>query len=70
MCPRFLRYLSIKLLQRRDTIIVYMLIYMNKKDGVDIKEEKADTEQDPNREDRDDVRLDGVRDGHWRMVFE
>ena len=43
---------------------------MNKKDGVDIKEEKADTEQDPNREDRDDVRLDGVRDGHWRMVFE
>ena len=38
--------------------------------GVEIREAKADVEDDPDEEDIGDVNLDDERESHWRMVFE
>ena len=39
-------------------------------DGVDMEEEKADVDPDPDEEDMAGVRLDNKRERNWRMVFE
>ena len=43
---------------------------MFKKDvGVDSKEEEADMEDDPFKEEIEYINLDDERERHWRMIF-
>ena len=48
---------------------VYVLLYFNKQNIFDRKEDQAEMETDPDEEDMEDVRLDNERERHWRMVF-
>ena len=47
-----------------------MLLNFDMEDGVDMEEEKADVDPDPDEEDMAGVRLDNKRERNWRMVFE
>ena len=46
------------------------MLRFKKEVGVDIKEDQADVEDDPDEKEMDDVNLDEERERHWRMVFE
>ena len=45
-------------------------MHFNKEDDVDRKEDQVDVEQDPDKEDIEDAKLDGDREHRWRVVFE
>ena len=49
---------------------VYVMLRFKNEVGVYSKEEKADVEDDPDKEDMDDVNLENARGNHWRMVCE
>ena len=51
-------------------LCVYVTIRFKKEVSVDIKEEQADEEDNPDEEDMEDVNIDDERECHWRMVFE
>ena len=38
--------------------------------GVDSKDEQVDVDDDPDKEDTEDVNLDDERERHWRIVSE
>ena len=46
------------------------MLWFKKEFGVEIKEEQADVEYDPDKEEMDDVNLDDGKECHRRMVFE
>ena len=46
-----------------------MILFKNEV-GVEIKEDKADVEDDNDEEDMEDVNLDNDRERNWRMVLE
>ena len=43
---------------------VYFMLWFKKEVGVDIKDDQADMEDDPNEEEMDDVNLDDERERH------
>ena len=49
---------------------VYVMIQFKKEVGVDSKEEQADMEDDPDKEETENIYLDDKRERHWSMVFE
>ena len=49
---------------------VYVMLQFKKEVGVDIKEEQADVEDDPDEEEMDDVNIDDERERPLRIVFE
>ena len=49
---------------------VYVMLRVLKEVGIDIKEEQADVDDDPDEEDMDDANLDDERERHWSMDFE
>ena len=49
---------------------VYFIINFNKENDVYRKEEHVDVVQDNDEEEMEGVKLDYVREHHWRMVFE
>ena len=48
---------------------VYVMLWFKKEVGVDIMEDQADVEDDPDKEEMDDFNIDDERERHWRMVF-
>ena len=48
---------------------VYVMLKFKNGVGVDSKEEQADVEDDPDKEEMEDVNIDDRRERHWRMVF-
>ena len=49
---------------------VYVLLNFNKEDDVDRKDEQADMEAYPGKEDVEDMIIGNERKHHWRMFFE
>ena len=45
------------------------MIQFKKEFSVEIKEEQADVEDDPDEEEMEYIDLDDGRERHWRMVF-
>ena len=45
------------------------MLQFKKEIGVDSKEEQVDVEDDPDKEEMDDINLDKGRERHWMMVF-
>ena len=49
---------------------VYVIIYINNQVGVDMKQQQADVEDDPDEQEMEDMKLDDDTERCWRMVFE
>ena len=49
---------------------VYIILLFKKEVNVEIKESQAEVEDDPDKEEMDNVNLDKEREPLWRMMFE